>query len=75
MVTDTLVAKENREQAFVEFLTKRLLGDRAMKFFDILPKMKLKSFSTLRSKKIVAKDKEIILNADKNLFGMMSVIS
>ena len=75
MVTDTLVAKENREQAFVDFLTKRLLGDRAMKFFDILPKIKLKSFNSLKSKKIVAKDKEIILKADKNLFGMMTVFS
>ena len=75
MVTDTLIAKENREQAFVDFLTKRLLGDRAMKFFDVLPKIKLKFFNTLKSKKIVAKDKEIILKADKNLFGMMTVFS
>ena len=35
----------------------------------------MKSFSTLKSKKIVAKDKEIMLKADKNLFRMMTVIS
>ena len=46
-----------------------------MKFFDILPKIKFKSFITLKSKKIVAKDKEIMLKGDKNLFGMMTVIS
>ena len=46
-----------------------------MKFLDILPKIKLKSFSILKSKKIVAKDKEIMLKVDKNLFGMMTAIS
>ena len=75
MVTDILTAKEKGDQAFVDFLSKRLSGDRTMKFFDILPKIKLKSFSTLKSKKTVAKDKEIMLKADKNLFGMMTVIS
>ena len=35
----------------------------------------MKSFSTLKSKKIVAKDKEIMLKADKSLFRMMTVIS
>ena len=45
-----------------------------MKFFDILPKIKLNSFSTLKSKEIVQKDKKIMLKADKN-FGMMAAIS
>ena len=35
----------------------------------------MRSFSTLKSKKIVAKDKETMLKADKNHFGMMTVIS
>ena len=46
-----------------------------MKFLDILLKIKLKSFSILKSKKIVAKDKEIMLKTDKNLFGRMTAIS
>ena len=75
MVTNILTAKENGDQAFVDFLTKSLSGDRTMKFFDILPKIKLKSFSTLKSKKTVAKEKEIMLKAGKNLFGMMTVLS
>ena len=75
VVTDILTAKEKRDQAFADFLTARLSGDRTMKFFYILSKIKLKSFSTLKSKKIVAKDKVIMLKADKNLFGMMTVIS
>ena len=75
MVTDILAAKENGDQAFVDFLTKRVSGDKTMKFFYILPKIKLKLFSTLKSKKIVTKDKEIMLKADKNLFGMITVIS
>ena len=75
MVTNILTAKENGDQAFVDFLTKRLSGDRTMTFFDILPKIKLKSFSTLKSKKTVAKEKETMLKAGKNLFGMMTVLS
>ena len=75
VVTDILTAKVKRDQAFADFLTARLSGDRTMKFFYILSKIKLKSFSTLKSKKIVAKDKVIMLKADKNLFGMMTVIS
>ena len=67
MVTDKLTAKEKGDQTFIDFLRKRLSGDRAMKFFNILPKIKLKPFSTLKLKKIVAKDKEIMLKADKNL--------
>ena len=54
---------------------KRLSGDRTIKFADILPNIKLKSFSTLKTKKIVAKHKEIMLKTDKNFFGMMTVIS
>ena len=46
-----------------------------MKFFDIFPKIKLNSFSTLKSKEIVQKDKKIMLKADKNHFGMMAAIS
>ena len=74
VVTDVLTAKEKGDQTFADFLTKRFSGDRTMKFFYILPKIKLKSFSTLKSKTIVAKDKEIILKAGKNLFVMMTVI-
>ena len=33
VVTDILTAKEKGDQAFVDFLTKRLSGDRTMKFF------------------------------------------
>ena len=75
MVTDILASKENGDQAFVDFLTKRVSGDKTMKFFYILPKIKLKLFSTLKSKKMVTKDKEIMFKADKNLFGMITVIS
>ena len=45
-----------------------------MKFFDTLSQIKLTSFGTSKPKKVLAKGKEIIL-ADKNLFGMMTVIS
>ena len=75
VVTDILTAKEKGYQAFVDFLTKSISGDRTMKFFDILPKINLKSFIALKPKKIVAKDKEIMLKANKNLFGMMTAIS
>ena len=75
VVTNILTAREKGYQAFVDFLTKRLSGDRTMKFFYILPKIKLKSFSTLTLEKTVTKDKEIMLKAYKNLFRMMTVIS
>ena len=75
MVTEILAAKENEDQAFDDFLTIILSGDGTMKFFDILPKIKLKSFSILKSKKIVGKNKEIMLKAGKDLFRMMTIIS
>ena len=49
-----LTAKEKGDQVYVDFLTKRLAGDQTMKFFNTLPKIKLKSFNT-KSKKIFAK--------------------
>ena len=61
VVTDILTAKEKGDQAFVDFLTERLSGDKTMKLLDILSKIKLKSFSILKPKKIVAKDKETML--------------
>ena len=68
VITDILTAKEKGDQTFIDFLTKRLSGDRTMRFFNILPKIKLKPFSTLKLKKIVAKDKEIMSKAEKNLW-------
>ena len=75
VVTDILTAKKEGIQAFVDFFKKRLSEDRTMKFFDILSKIKLKLIRTLKSRKIVAKNKEIMLKADQNIFGMMTVIS
>ena len=66
--TDLLNAKEMGKQAHKEFTSNRLASERNMKFFDTLPQIKLKSFSTSKPKKVLAK-------ADKNLFGMMTVIS
>ena len=63
VVTDILTAKE-----------KGLQGDQTKGFSDTLAKTNFKSFNTLKSKKITAKDKEIMLKAD-NLFGMMIFIS
>ena len=75
VVTDLLSAKEKRKQACREFISNRLAQERSMKFFDTLPQMKLKSFGTSKPKKVIAKGKEIILKADKNLFSMMTIIS
>ena len=75
VVTDLLNAQEMGKQAHKEFISNRLASERNLKFFDTLPQINLKSFSTSKPKKVLAKGKEIILKADKNLFGMMTVIT
>ena len=63
VVTDILTAKEKGVQ-----------GDQTKGFSDTLAKTNFKSFNTLKSKRIAAKDKKIMLKAD-NLFGIMIFIS
>ena len=75
VVADILSAKEKGKQAYSDFISNRLAQGRTIKFFDTLPKMKMKSFSTPKPKKIAANGKEIMMKADKNLIGMMTVIS
>ena len=72
---DDVVAEEKGKQAYSDFISNRLAQGRTIKFFDTLPKMKMKSFSTPKPKKIAANGKEIMMKADRNLFGMMTVIS
>lgn len=53
----------------------RLSVHRDLKYSDALPRTNLKSFSTKKRMKVSSKSKEVILNADKNLFNFMALIS
>ena len=57
-VNDILNAKEKGKQAFLDFISDRLASGRSSKFFDTLPRFKLKSFNTHVQKKLLQKRKK-----------------
>ena len=69
--------KTYREKALKEFRAQRLEANPPVKFHETLKKSKLKTFSDL-NKKVKFKSKtanEIILKADRALFGQMVIIA
>ena len=75
---DSLCAKQRGEQAFLEFSRQRIESSPPKKnFHDKLSKLNLKTFSELNKKKTIRKEsgKEIILKADRMLFGQIIVIA
>ena len=57
------------------FRSERLGAEPIKEFFDPLKKQNLQTFSTLRPKKVLkVNQKEIVLKADRELFGRMAVI-
>ena len=75
LISDVLNAREKGKEACEQFISERLSSSRSKKFFDSLPRIKLKSFDTASRKKVKATNKEVMLKADKNLFCMMMLIS
>ena len=78
IASDLLNANKRRELAYKEFSQKRIESSPPkQKFNDSILKLKLKTFSDLEKKKKIGKEsgKEIILKADRLLFGQMIVIA
>ena len=65
------------EAAYQEFKINRLEKDEASRsdFFATMRKQKLKTFCDLHTKKGNCKGREIVLKADRNLFGHMIVVA
>jgi len=74
VATDLLNAHRVGEKAYQIFKEERLESAQpTTKFHDRLTKLKLKTFSDMCKKKVITKgrEKDIILHADRNLFGQM----
>ena len=77
IANDLLHAHTVGEEAYQKFKTSRLEKDQsdAVDFYAKMKKQKLKTFSNIATKKVKCKGKDIILKADRNLFGHMIVIA
>ncbi|KAG1668544.1 hypothetical protein GQR58_017833 [Nymphon striatum] len=63
------------QDAMELFRSERLGADSIKEFFDPLKRQNLQTFSTLRPKKVLkVNQKEVVLKADRELFGRMAVI-
>ena len=65
---DLMNASKVGKEAFEAFRTRRLENN-TVDFFATMKKQKLKTFSYVYTKKVTCKGKEIVLKADRNLFG------
>lgn len=74
---DIMNAHSIGEQAYQEFKEKRLHSEPPIyKFHDKMKKQKLKTFSELTKKQTFKlSDKDIVLKADRNLFGQMVLVA
>ena len=65
------------EAAYQEFKINRLEKDGATRsdFFPTMRKQKLNTFSDMHTKKVKCKGREIVLKADRNLFGHTIVVA
>ena len=78
ITADLTKAEELGEAAYQTFKTERLEANPPIKqFHDTLPKLKLKTFSdmTKKQRKVSANGKQMILKADRKLFGQMILIA
>ena len=78
VVHDLLNAYAIGEQKYVKFKEERLeASPPTVKFHDRIPKQNLKTLSDVNKKKktVRVSGKEVILRADKNLFGNMLIIA
>lgn len=77
ITNDLLNARQFGEEAYHNFKTNRLEKDPpTVKFHDKLTKLNLKTFNHMNKKKVSkAKSKEVVLKADRNLFGHMVIVA
>ena len=73
--TDLLSACNIGKATYSQFVQQRLLENRTTSFFDRLPKLNLKTFTSMNKKIVSCKGKEIELKVDGNLFAKMAVIA
>ena len=71
---DLMNASTVGEEAFEAFRTRRLENN-TVDFFATMKKQKLKTFSNVYTKKVTCKGKEIVLKADRNIFGHIIVVA
>ena len=71
---DLMSASKVGEEAFEAFITRRLENN-TVDFFATMKKQKLNTFSDVYTKKVTCKRKEIVLKADRNLFGHIIVVA
>ena len=74
---DLLGALSGGEEAYSLFKTKCIHSEKSGEhFFDKMTKMKLKTFTEIKKKSVTSvQAKEIVLKADRNLFGHMILIA
>lgn len=77
IANDLLNAHKVGEEAYQKCKTNRLEKDQsdAVDFYAKMKKQKLKTFSNIATKKMKCKGKDIVLKADRILFGHMIVIA
>ena len=71
--SDLLSAKKKGEEAYTLFQEQRLAKGEA--FYDTIPKLQLKTFSSLKHKLVRGSNKENVLKADQRVFGTMVLIA
>ncbi|XP_033475188.1 uncharacterized protein LOC117252428 [Epinephelus lanceolatus] len=77
IASDLLQAQQTGEKAYKKFRSERLeKGSPTAKFHDKMKKQNLKTFSsTTQSRVNKGQNKEVVLKADRNLFGHMIIVS
>ena len=77
IANDIVNSSKIGEAAYQEFKINRLEKDEASRtdFFATMRKSKLKTLCDLHTKKVKCKGREIVLKADRNLFGHMIVVA
>ena len=77
IANDLVNSSKIGEAAYQQFKIYRVEKDEASRsdFFATMRKQKLKTFCDLHTKKVKCKGREIVLNADRNLFGHMIVVA
>ena len=76
VVLDLCDAEQKGKLAYERFVTERLHEDGRGKFFGRIPRLRLKSFASILSRKCVkVKEKELMLKIDRHLFGKMAIIA
>jgi len=75
IASDLMNAHKVGKDAYQEFKTGRLEKDDPVDFYAPMKKQKSKTFSEMYTEKVKCKGKEIVMKADRKLFGHMVVVA